>query len=105
MHIGRTAGAGTGRPLLRLDDGRPDGAISADGRVAGSYLHGLFADDAQRGAWLARLGAPASALAYEDLVEQTLDALAAHLAAHLDVDKTAQPRALSRRRPANAEGQ
>jgi adenosylcobyric acid synthase len=87
MHMGRTAGAGTGRPLVRLDDGRYDGAISADGRVAGSYLHGFFASDAQRGAWLARLGAPASALAYEDLVEQTLDALAAHLAAHLDVDK------------------
>jgi adenosylcobyric acid synthase len=87
MHIGRTTGAGTQRPLLRLDDGRLDGAISADGRVAGSYLHGFFSGDAQRAAWLARLGAPASSLAYEALVEQTLDALAAHLAAHLDVDR------------------
>ncbi len=87
MHIGRTTGSGTRRPLLRLDDGRLDGAVSADGRVAGSYLHGFFAGDAQRAAWLARLGAPASSLAYEALVEQTLDALAAHLDAHLDVDK------------------
>ena len=87
MHIGRTTGAGTQRPLLRLDDGRLDGAISADGRVAGSYLHGFFADDAQRAAWLARLGVPASSLAYEALVEQTLDALAAHLGAHLDIEK------------------
>jgi adenosylcobyric acid synthase len=87
MHIGRTTGAGTQRPLLRLDDGRVDGAISADGRVAGSYLHGFFAGDAQRAAWLARLGGPVSSLAYDELVEQTLDALAAHLAAHLDVDK------------------
>ena len=87
MHIGRTTGAGTQRPLLRLDDGRPDGAISADGRVAGSYLHGFFTGDAQRAAWLARLGTPASSLAYEALVEQTLDALAAHLAAHLDIEK------------------
>jgi adenosylcobyric acid synthase len=87
MHIGRTTGAGTQRPLLRLDDGRLDGAISADGRVAGSYLHGFFAGDAQRAAWLARLGTPSSSLAYEELIEQTLDALAAHLAAHLDVDK------------------
>jgi adenosylcobyric acid synthase len=87
MHIGRTTGSGTQRPLLRLDDGRLDGAVSADGRVAGSYLHGFFAGDAQRAAWLARLGAPASSLAYEALVEQTLDALAAHLAAHLAVDK------------------
>ncbi len=87
MHIGRTIGSGTQRPLLRLDDGRLDGATSADGRVAGSYLHGFFSGDAQRAAWLARLGAPASPLAYEELIEQTLDALAAHLAAHLDVDK------------------
>jgi adenosylcobyric acid synthase len=87
MHIGRTVGEGTQRPLVRLDDGRLDGAISADGRVAGTYLHGLFADDAQRAAWLARLGSPASSLAYEALVEQTLDALAAHLDAHLDVEK------------------
>jgi adenosylcobyric acid synthase len=87
MHIGRTTGAGTQRPLLRLDDGRLDGAISADGRVAGSYLHGFFGGDAQRAAWLARLGAPSSSLAYEALVEQTLDALAAHLDAHLDIEK------------------
>jgi adenosylcobyric acid synthase len=87
MHIGRTIGAGTQRPLLRLDDGRSDGAISADGRVAGTYLHGFFADDAQRAAWLGRLGAPASSLAYEAMVDQTLDALAAHLEAHLDVEK------------------
>ena len=87
MHIGRTIGEATQRPLLRLDDGRLDGAISADGRVAGTYLHGFFADDAQRAAWLARLGSPASSLAYEALVEQTLDALAAHLDAHLDVEK------------------
>jgi len=87
MHIGRTIGAGTQRPLLRLDDGRLDGAVSADGRVSGTYLHGFFADDAQRAAWLARLGAPASSLAYEALVDQTLDALAAHLEAHLDIEK------------------
>jgi adenosylcobyric acid synthase len=87
MHIGRTTGAGTRRPLIQLDDGRTDGAISANGLIAGTYLHGFFAGDAQRAAWLARLGAPASPLAYEELVEQTLDALAAHLEAHLDVEK------------------
>ena len=87
MHIGRTTGAGTRRPLIQLDDGRADGAISANGLIAGTYLHGFFAGDAQRAAWLARLGAPAGPLAYEELVEQTLDALAAHLEAHLDVEK------------------
>jgi adenosylcobyric acid synthase len=87
MHIGRTIGAGTQRPLVQLDNGRLDGAVSADGRVSGTYLHGFFAGDAQRAAWLARLGMPASSLAYEALVDETLDALAAHLEAHLDVEK------------------
>ncbi len=87
MHIGRTIGGGTQRPLLRLDDGRVDGAVSADGRVSGTYLHGFFAGDAQRAAWLARLGMPASSLSYDALVEETLDALAAHLEAHLDIDR------------------
>jgi adenosylcobyric acid synthase len=87
MHIGRTTGAGAQRPLLQLEDGRLDGATSVDGLIAGTYLHGFFAGDAQRAAWLARLGAPASPLAYEELVEATLDALAAHLEAHLDVEK------------------
>ena len=82
---GAPSGPDCARPLLRFADGALDGAISADGRVAGAYVHGLFADDRQRAAWLASLGAP-SALAYEATVEQTLDALADHLAAHLDLD-------------------
>jgi adenosylcobyric acid synthase len=86
MHIGRTSGPGRARPLLRFADGRLDGAISPDGRVMGAYVHGLFADDRQRAAWLASLGAGAE-LAYESQVEQTLDELAAHLAAHIDLDR------------------
>ena len=85
MHMGVTTGPDCARPLARLADGSPEGAVSADGRVAGTYVHGLFADDRQRAAWLARLGGTAS-VAYDDLVERTLDALAAHLAAHLDLD-------------------
>jgi adenosylcobyric acid synthase len=85
MHMGVTTGPDCARPLARLTDGSPEGAVSADGRVAGTYVHGLFADDRQRAAWLARLGGTAS-VAYDDLVERTLDALAAHLAAHLDLD-------------------
>ncbi len=87
MHIGRTTGPASQNSMVKLEDGRTDGATSADGRIAGTYLHGFFAGDAQRAAWLARLGAPASALAYDELVDQTLDALAAHLEAHLDVEK------------------
>ena len=50
-------------------------------------MHGLFADDTQRAAWLARLGAPPSGLAYEAGVEAALDGLARHLEAHLDLDR------------------
>ncbi|HEX3500191.1 MAG TPA: cobyric acid synthase, partial [Stellaceae bacterium] len=42
MHVGTTTGPGMARPMLRLGDGGA-GAVSADGRVAGCYLHGLFA--------------------------------------------------------------
>jgi adenosylcobyric acid synthase len=84
MHIGRTSGPGCARPLLRFADGRDDGAISSEGRVMGAYVHGLFAGDVQRAAWLAKLGAR-SDLGYESQVEQTLDELAAHLAAHVDL--------------------
>jgi adenosylcobyric acid synthase len=87
MHMGVTEGLDRARPFARLADGTPDGAVSADGRVIGTYIHGLFADDGQRAAWLARLGAGPVHIAYDDLVEQTLDALAAHLAAHIDLDR------------------
>ena len=54
---------------------------------SGTYVHGLFADDRQRAAWLARFGAPASRRGYDELDRATLDALAAHLAAHVDLDR------------------
>jgi adenosylcobyric acid synthase len=87
MHIGVTEGLDRARPFARLADGTPDGAVSADGRVIGTYIHGLFADDRQRAAWLMRLGAGPAQIVYDDLVEHTLDALAAHLAAHIDLDR------------------
>jgi adenosylcobyric acid synthase len=86
IHLGRTEGADGVRPFLELE-GRPDGARSADGRIAGTYVHGLFAADGFRRAFLAGLGARPSNLAYEAEVEAILDALAAHLEAHVDVDR------------------
>ena len=60
--------------------------MSADGRVIGTYVHGLFADDRQRAAWLDAL-CRAATVRYDDLIERNLDALAAHLEAHLDIDR------------------
>ena len=85
IHLGRSDGPDCTRPVLTLN-GRPDGACSADGKVQGSYVHGLFAGDGFRKAWLANLGI-ASALAYEARIEAALDALADHLEAHLDIDQ------------------
>jgi adenosylcobyric acid synthase len=87
MHMGVTAGPDCARPFARLSDGAPEGAVSADGRVIGTYIHGLFGNDSQRAAWLARLGAGPSAIAYDALVESALDRLAAHIAAHIDVER------------------
>ncbi|MGB3865264.1 MAG: cobyric acid synthase [Xanthobacteraceae bacterium] len=84
IHLGRSFGPDCVWPMLRID-GRDDGATSRDGRVQGTYLHGLFSDDVFRAAWLKALGA-ASSLAYETRVEAALDALADHLEAHLDID-------------------
>ena len=87
MHMGVTAGPDCARPFARLANGTADGATSPDGRVMGTYVHGLFADDHQRAAWLARFAAGPANVAYDDLIERTLDALAAHLAVHLDLDR------------------
>jgi adenosylcobyric acid synthase len=86
MHMGVTEGPDCARPFARLADGSPEGAVSADSRVLGTYVHGLFADDRQRAAWLARFQGTVT-IAYDVLVERTLDALAAHLAARLDLDR------------------
>jgi adenosylcobyric acid synthase len=86
MHLGVTDGPDRKRPFAYLSDGTPEGAMSADGRAIGTYIHGLFADDRQRSAWLKRLGAGESQTGYEAVVEGTLDRLAAHLAKHVDLD-------------------
>jgi adenosylcobyric acid synthase len=87
MHIGRTQGPDGLRPVLEMADGRRDGAMSANQNVRGVYVHGLFNDDRQRAAWLRWIGAGVSDLAYEQGVEETLDALAAHLERHIDCDR------------------
>ncbi len=85
IHIGRTEGADRARPFAFVD-GAPEGAISVNGRAQGSYLHGLFASDAFRAAYLARIGIAANNESYGARIESALDALADHIERHLDVD-------------------
>jgi adenosylcobyric acid synthase len=87
MHMGLTEGPDRARPWMTLVDGRHEGAVSADGRVMGCYLHGLFAADGFRRAFLGRLRKGRGAGArYEAGVEAALDGLADHLETHLDLD-------------------
>ena len=84
IHIGRTTGPDCARPLVEIG-GAPEGATSADGLVAGTYLHGLFLSDDFRAAYLAALGVR-SDLRYGETVEAVLDRLAEHCEKHLDLD-------------------
>ena len=68
IHIGRTDGPDRARPFAEVG-GRPEGAVSPDGRVMGSYLHGMFTADAFRAAWLSGLGIPVSGQSYGVAVE------------------------------------
>jgi adenosylcobyric acid synthase len=57
IHMGVSSGPALARPALRFDDGRADGALSADGQILGSYLHGLFDAPGALAALLAWAGA------------------------------------------------
>jgi adenosylcobyric acid synthase len=83
IHIGRSEGPDTGRPFAMLD-GQPEGAQNPTGTVAGSYLHGMFQNDAFRSGFLANLGAT-SDLDYSSTLDSTLDALSDHVETHLNV--------------------
>jgi adenosylcobyric acid synthase len=85
IHLGRTTGTDTLRPVLTID-GVPDGASSPDGRVWGTYLHGVFGADGFRRRFLADLGLTTGGGNYRQGVETALDAIAEHLERHLDVD-------------------
>ncbi|RAZ77171.1 cobyric acid synthase [Mesorhizobium atlanticum] len=85
IHLGRTTGPDTARPSTILN-GAEDGAVSADGKVIGTYLHGLFSADAFRAAYLESLGVKGGGIDYRAEVEKALDEVAAELERHLDCD-------------------
>jgi adenosylcobyric acid synthase len=85
IHVGRTTAAP--EPLLRFADGTPDGAVSADGRVAGCYVHGLFNRAEQRAVWLERLGVKSDGVDQPARVERALDDLAEELERALNMQR------------------
>jgi adenosylcobyric acid synthase len=86
IHIGQTDGPDRARAWLDVG-GRSEGAASPDGLVMGCYLHGLFAADQFRAAFISELGQPVAASDYGQSVEDTLDALVSHLTEHFDLEQ------------------
>jgi len=85
IHMGSSTSTEATPALLELD-GRPEGAVSVDGRVAGTYLHGLFHNDELRHALLAGLGRRETAPRRFDR-EREFDRLAQHIRSHLDIER------------------
>ncbi|RUY14680.1 cobyric acid synthase [Mesorhizobium sp. M7A.F.Ca.US.001.04.1.1] len=85
IHLGRTTGPDTLRPSAVIN-GIDDGAVSADGKVIGTYMHGLFGTDGFRGRFLESLGIKGGGIDYRAEVERALDEVAAELETHLDCD-------------------
>jgi adenosylcobyric acid synthase len=86
MHMGRTAGSGTERPFLIFQSGTPDGAFSADRRICGCYVHGLFARPEPRAALLSMFGASSNGLDQRAVVDAALEELAHALELSLDIE-------------------
>jgi adenosylcobyric acid synthase len=86
MHIGSSTGRGTTRPMLRAADGSSHGAVSADGRVSGCYLHGLFHSSEYRRALLASIGARSAGSDHAARTDSALDEIAAALEKALEIE-------------------
>jgi adenosylcobyric acid synthase len=85
IHMGNTIGPDCSRAMVEIA-GRADGAISADGKVMGCYLHGLFTSDDFRRFVLGSIGVEAGSQTHTLMIDQALDELAIALETHLDVD-------------------
>jgi adenosylcobyric acid synthase len=87
MHMGYTSGPDTLSPLVNLSDGRTDGAAAQEGRISGTYIHGLFASDAFRHGFLRRINDRYSTtFAWNKSLDAALDLLADHMQCYLDTE-------------------
>ena len=85
IHAGVTTGVALERPAVQLEDGRCDGAQSADGKIFGTYLHGLFESPAACSALLRWAGLQdVQSVDYHALRERDIERLADLVQNHLD---------------------
>jgi adenosylcobyric acid synthase len=88
IHAGVSSGAARDAAAVQLDDGRRDGALSADGQVLGTYLHGLFETPEACSALLRWAGLrEVQQVDYHALRERDIERLADLVEAHLDTAK------------------
>lgn len=85
MHVGRTDGRDTARPFLVIEPSGPHGATSANGRIAGGYVHGLFHSGEARATLLASLGGSSTGTNHAIAIEAALDEIAAALERAFDI--------------------
>ena len=88
IHCGVSRALETITPLITLDDQRRDGALSADGQIAGTYLHGLFDEPAACAALLGWAGVDApQEINRAQIRERELNRLADCLEQHMDLPR------------------
>ncbi|MFL6874536.1 cobyric acid synthase [Pseudomonas marginalis] len=87
IHAGVTCGAALANAAVLLEDGRRDGAQSADGQILGTYLHGVFETPAACSALLRWAGLQdVQEVDYHALRERDIERLADLVENHLDTD-------------------
>ena len=91
IHAGVSSGKALQQPFAQLDDGRLDGAVTADGQIIATYLHGVFDTPAACAALLQWAGLhTVQPFDYPALREQNFERLADTLEAHLDMPRIMQ---------------
>jgi adenosylcobyric acid synthase len=86
IHAGVSTGSALTRPAIHLNGG-PDGAVSENNQILGTYLHGLFESQAARDAILAWAGLSTSPTKdYAALRDAEIERLANTIETHLDID-------------------
>ena len=95
IHMGRTGGPDCRRPLFSVER-RPEGASSSNGRIGGTYLHGIFSDDVFRRAFLVDLASRCGrasnfpAVDFQSSVESALDEFADRIAGSISIEGVEQ---------------
>lgn len=85
IHLGLTSGPDCAQAPVVIE-GRPDGASSPDGRIWGTYLHGIFSAGGFRRKFLQMLGGDSDGRAHHEKIDEALDSIAETLEETLDMD-------------------